>query len=40
MSSETEHIVEINVATIFYVLGSIAFLFYILVSLGADLTIF
>ena len=32
--------VNIDVAKIFYVLGSIAFLFYILVTLGADLSIF
>ena len=31
---------NITVADVFYVLGSIAFIFYILVTLGADMSIF
>ncbi len=31
---------DINISTVFYVLGSIAFLLFSLVALGADVSIF
>ena len=40
MIMETEHTMSINIATVFYVLGSIAFLLYSLTALGADVSIF
>jgi hypothetical protein len=40
MQNETEYHVNINLSTIFYVLGSIFFLLYSLIALGADVSIF
>lgn len=40
MYHDKEFTVNINISTIFYVLGSIAFLLYSLSALGADVSIF